>query len=121
MDKKLAATTDDYIGQFPEDVQVMLREVRSTIRKAAPKAEERISYGMPGYFQGGKLVWFGGFRDHISFFPTGSGVSAFKKELAGYKTAKGTIQFPLDKPIPYALITKIVKYRLKENAAQAKK
>ncbi|MGE5072087.1 MAG: iron chaperone [Anaerolineae bacterium] len=120
MDKKIAATPDEYIAQFPQDVQKILNKVRATIRKAAPKATERIGYGMPGYYQDGSLVWFGGHPNHIGFYPTGEGIAAFKKELASYKTSKGAVQFPLGEPIPYALITKIVKHRVAENAKNKK-
>lgn len=112
------ATVQEYIAQFPADVQKSLRKLRATIKKAAPDAEERISYQIPGYFLNGRLVWFAGFKDHISFFPTGSGVSAFAGALRGYKTNKGTVQFKLDEPIPYDLVTRIVKYRVKENKAK---
>ena len=117
MDKKSAIpeTVDEYIAQFPADVQRILKKVRATIKKAAPKAEERLSYRMPGYYLDGQLVWFGGHPKHIGFYPTGEGITAFKKELAGYKTSKGAVQFPLDKPIPYDLITRIVKKRVQAN------
>jgi uncharacterized protein YdhG (YjbR/CyaY superfamily) len=110
-----ASTVDEYIGRFPADVQRILQKVRATIKKAAPKAEERISYGMPGYFLNGHLVWFGGHPNHIGFYPTGQGITTFKQELAGYKTSKGAVQFPLAQPVPYALITKMVKQRVQEN------
>jgi uncharacterized protein YdhG (YjbR/CyaY superfamily) len=118
MDKKKAAytTVDEYIAQAPKDVQPILKKIRATIKKAAPKAEERIGYQMPGYYLNGPLVWFGAHPHHIGLYPTGEGITAFKTELAGYKTSKGAVQFPLDEPMPYALITKIVKYRVKENA-----
>ncbi len=108
-------TVDEYIAQFPEDVRQVLEQMRSTIRESAPQVEERISYGMPGYFLKGRLVWFGGFKKHISFFPTTSGIDHFQEELAGYKQSKGTVQFALDKPVPYDLIARIVKYRVAEN------
>ncbi len=111
-----------YIGKFPEDVAETLRKVRATIRRAAPKAEETISYMMPGYRLNGQLVWFAAFKEHIGFFPRGSSaIEAFKKELAGYKLSKGTVRFPLDKPIPFGLIGKMVKFRVKENMAAGKK
>src|SRR5512143_3321014 len=113
-----ASTVEEYIGRFPADVQRILQKVRATIRKAAPKAEERISYGMPGYFQNGQLVWFGGHPRHIGFYPTGEGIAAFEQELAAYKTSKGAVQFPLDRPIPYALITKMVKARVRANTSK---
>ena len=105
---------DDYIKAFPKEVQLLLEQIRATIKKAAPKAEEAIRYGIPTFRVNNKnLVHFGGFKDHVSFFPGASGISAFKKELAIYKTSKGTVQFPLDKKLPLTLIAKIVKYRLK--------
>lgn len=108
---------DSYIADFPKETQTLLRKIRATIRKAAPKATEKISYGMPGYYFNGYLVYFGGFKKHVSFFPASGGIRAlFSTQLAKYKGGKGTIQFPIDKPIPFGLITKIVKFRLKENA-----
>lgn len=118
-------TVDAYIASFPDAVRVKLIELRAIIQKAAPKADEGISYGMPDYKQDGVLVYFGGFKAHISFFPTGDGVAAFANELKGFTTSKGTIQLPLDKPLPVALIKKIVAYRIAKNkekvAAKKKK
>jgi uncharacterized protein YdhG (YjbR/CyaY superfamily) len=118
MDTKKAryTTVDEYIAQAPKDVQPILKKIRATIKKAAPKAEEKISYQMPGYYLNGQLVWFGAHPHHIGFYPTGEGMQAFQKEFASYKTSKGAVQFPLDGPIPYALITRVVKYRIKEMA-----
>lgn len=114
--KKAKPTTiDEYIAQFPEDVQQVLSRVRAVIHEAAPEATEKISYQMPAFYQNGMLVWFGGFQKHIGFYPKGSGVEAFKEELSSYKSSKGAVQFPLDKPIPYDLIRKIVKFRVAEN------
>jgi uncharacterized protein YdhG (YjbR/CyaY superfamily) len=115
-----AASIDKYIAGFPKETQKVLKQVRATIRAAAPEAEERISYQMPAFAQNGILVWYGGHRDHIGFYPTGAGVAAFKKELTAYKCSKGAIQFPMDGPMPVKLITKIVKYRLAENTKKAK-
>jgi uncharacterized protein YdhG (YjbR/CyaY superfamily) len=113
---------DDYISGFPKETQKLLAEVRTTIKEVAPKAEEVISYMMPGYKLNGMLVWFAGFKNHIGFYPRGSSaIKAFEKELAGYKTSKGAVQFPKDKPMPLALIKKMVKYRVKENVGEAKK
>lgn len=112
---KRVTTVDEYILNFPPDVQKVLNKMRSVIKKAAPKAVEKISYQMPGYHLNGTLVWFGAHAHHIGFYPTGEGVEAFKKELSGYKLSKGAVQFPLDEPIPYTLITKIVKYRVAQN------
>ena len=112
-------TIDEYIDGFPPDVQAILRKMRETIRKAAPKAEEAINYQMPTYVLHGNLVHFAAFKSHIGFYPTPSGIEKFKAEIARYTWAKGSVQFPLDQPIPYALVTKIVKFRVKEVAAKA--
>ena len=109
------STIDEYIAQFPEDVQQILFKIRAVIKEAAPEAVERISYKMPVFYQKGNLVWFGVHPHHIGFYPTGSGIEAFKEELSAYKWSKGAVQFPFDKPIPYNLISKIVKYRVAEN------
>lgn len=108
-----------YIAGFPKDTQKMLEELRSTILKAASGAEEGISYQMPAYKYNGMLVYFAGYKSHIGFYPTPSGIEAFKKELSVYKGAKGSVQFPLDKPLPLQLITKIVKFRIKESLETA--
>ena len=110
---------DAYIANAPKDIQVILEKVRATIRKAAPKAEETINYGIPTFTLEGNLVHFAGFKNHIGFYPTPSGIEKFKKELSAYEGAKGSVKFPLDKPIPYALISKIVKFRVKENLERA--
>lgn len=116
---------DEYIAGCPQDVQQVLEKIRMTIQKAAPQAEETISYQMPTFRLNGNLVHFAAFKNHIGFYPTPSGIDEFKNELSAYKSAKGSVQFPLDQPIPYGLITKIVKFRVKENlervAAKAKK
>lgn len=112
-------TIDEYIAGFPPDVQAILQKIRATIRKAAPQAIETISYQLPTFTLHGNLVHFAAFKNHIGFYPTPSGIEKFQKELAGYKSAKGSVQFPLDKPIPYGLISKIVKFRVKENLAKA--
>ncbi len=104
-----------YIAAFHGNTQKMLKQLRATIKKAAPKAEEVISYGMPGYKLNGMLVWFAGYAKHIGFYPKPSAIKAFKKELSPYKMSKGAIQFPLDKPLPLELIAKMVKFRAKEN------
>jgi len=106
---------DSYIEGFPSDVQKILKKVRETIRKAAPAAEECISYGIPTYKLNGNLVHFAAFQKHIGFYPAPSGIEGFKKELSAYKGAKGSVQFPLDEAMPLALITRIVKLRVKEN------
>jgi len=113
---KKPKSVDDYISWFPEEDQRLLEQVRTAIQEVAPQAEEVISYAMPGYKLNGQLVWFAGFKNHIGFYPRGSSaIIAFEKELAGYKTSKGAIQFPKDKPLPLALIKKMVKYRVAEN------
>jgi len=107
------------IASFPPPVQTLLHEIRSIIRKEVPRAEEVISYNMPGYKLNGLLVWFAGNKEHIGFYPSGSPIVVFKKELEPYKTSKGAIQFPFDKPFPKALIQKIVRYRVEENEKNA--
>lgn len=104
-----------YIKDSPKEIQVVLGRLRAIIKKAAPKAEETISYGIPTFKLQGNLVHFGGYKTHIGFYPGASGIHVFKKELSAYKTSKGTVQLPLDKPLPVGLITKIVKFRIKEN------
>ncbi len=116
MDKSTAKDIDDYITRFPVAVQLLLTKVRETIQKAAPEATEAMAYGLPTFRLHGKnLVHFGGFKAHIGFYPAPQGLEAFKKELSHYKGSKGAVQFPLDQPLPLALIAKIVKYRVKEN------
>lgn len=106
---------DEYIAGFPKDVQEILEKIRMTIRKAAPDAEEIIKYQIPTFTLKGNLVHFGAFKKHIGFYPAPSGIEEFNEELSVYEGAKGSIKFPLDKPIPFALISKIVKFRVKEN------
>ncbi|HEX2912719.1 MAG TPA: DUF1801 domain-containing protein [Chloroflexia bacterium] len=114
------STIDEYIALFPEEVRALLESVRNTIKAAAPEAEERISYQMPAFAQHGNLVYFAALKDHIGFYPTGSGIEAFKEELAGYKTTKGSVKFPFDQPLPLDLITRIVQLRVSENLARAR-
>jgi uncharacterized protein YdhG (YjbR/CyaY superfamily) len=114
-------TIDEYIGQFPGEIQDLLQKLRQAIRESAPKAQEAISYRIPTFKLNGNLVHFAAFRDHISFFPTSSGITAFRNELSGYKTSKGTVQFPLDKPIPFDLVRKIVKFRVRENQGKKRR
>jgi uncharacterized protein YdhG (YjbR/CyaY superfamily) len=110
---------DSYIQDYPKDVQVLLKQMRATIKKLIPRSEEAIKYGLPTFILNEhNVVHFGGFKKHIGFFPTPSGVTAFKKELAGYKTSKGAIQFPIDIPLPLSLIKKIVQFRVKEVSAK---
>lgn len=106
---------DSYIALYPPDVRKLLEQIRSTIRKAAPDAQEKIGYGIPTFTLHGNLVHFGGFKNHIGFYPGPDAIVAFKKELSVYDGAKGSIQFPIDKPLPLDLITKMVKYRVKQN------
>jgi uncharacterized protein YdhG (YjbR/CyaY superfamily) len=109
------ANVDSYIASFPEHTREWLQQMRNIIKAAAPNAEETISYQMPAYKLNGMLVYFAGYKNHIGFYPTASGIAAFQKELSVYKGAKGSVQFPLDKPLPGTLIRKIVKFRLKQN------
>lgn len=111
-------TIDAYISSFPSDVQAILQQIRGIVRAAAPDAEEAIKYRIPTFVLGGNLVHFAAFAHHIGFYPTPSGMTQFQAELAAYRTAKGSVQFPLDKPIPYPLIKKIVKFRVQENRAK---
>ena len=113
-------TIDEYIAGFPREVQEILEEIRETIRAAAPDAEETISYQIPTFTLNGNLVHFAAFKKHIGFYPTSTGIEKFKKQLAAYEGAKGTVRFPLDKPIPFALIGRITRFRVKENLARAK-
>jgi uncharacterized protein YdhG (YjbR/CyaY superfamily) len=120
-DKKQFETIEEYIKTFPEDVQNILEKMRQTIRRAAPEALEAISYQMPTFKLNGKnLVHFAAWKNHIGFYPTPSGTEAFEKELSPYKRAKGSIQFPIEKPIPYDLVEKIVIFRMKENQGKKK-
>lgn len=112
-------TIEEYIATFPKNVREVLEELRRVIRESAPKAEETISYGIPTFDLNGRhLVHFAAYKNHVGFYPTSSGIKAFKKELSPFKTSKGTVQFPLDKPIPFDLVKKIVKFRVKENESK---
>lgn len=117
--RDISDSVDAYIAGFPPEVRAVLRQMRATIRKAAPDAEERISWGMPAYAQDGMLTFFAAFTKHISFFPGPEGIEKFKKELAPYGTSKGTVRFPLGTPVPHGLIARIVRFRVKENKARA--
>ncbi len=112
-------TIDEYIKAFPQDVQTILGKLRLTIQNAAPGATEKISYRMPTFYLNGNLVHFAAFDHHIGFYPTSSGVSAFQDELAGYKTSKGAIQFPIVQPLPLGLVEKIVAFRVMENIGKS--
>ena len=115
------ATIEEYIASFPPDVQEKLRGIRTVIRRAAPDTEEAIRYGIPTFRQNGSnLVHFAAFKDHLGFFPTSSGVEQFQKELSSYRISKGTIQFPLDKPVPYDLVERITLFRAGENREKKK-
>ena len=117
MDEKNSkiTTVDAYIAQFPPEVQTILQRIRAIVKAAAPEAEEKISYQMPYYALNGRLVYFAGFKRHIGFYPITTGIAAFKEELSAYKGAKGSVQFPLDQPMPYDLIRRIVEFRVAEN------
>lgn len=112
-------TIDEYIAAFPDDMQQILQQIRQTIRKAAPDAQEAISYQMPTFKLHGNLVHFAAYKKHVGFYPAPSGIEAFKDELAPYASSKGAVQFPLDQPIPYDLIGRIVIFRVAENLARA--
>lgn len=118
--KTSAKTMDEFIANSPKEAQAALRKIRALVRKAAPGAEETINYGIPTFKLDGNLVHFAGFKSHIGFYPTPSGIEKFKKELSAYETAKGSVKFPLDQPIPYDLIERIVRFRMKENLEKAK-
>ena len=119
--KAIPKTVNEYIGAFPKEVQPLLNQVRQTIKKAAPNAEELISYAMPAYKLNGVLVYFAGYKNHIGFYATPTGHEAFKKELSKYKEGKGSVQFPIDQQLPLSLITRIVKFRVKENEVKGTK
>jgi len=113
MKGQTAEDIDEYIVEFPKEVQAMLQQIRATIRKVAPKAEEAIKYAIPTFVWNGKnLVHFAAFKNHIGFYPTPTGIDSFKKELSKYKQGKGSVQFPLDEPMPLKLITEIVKLNM---------
>ncbi len=116
--KPTEETIDTYIAGFPPEVQVILKKLRATVSKAAPGATEAIKYRLPTFVLNGNLVHFGAFKNHIGFYATPTGNRQFRKEISVYEGAKGSVQFPLDKPIPYGLVTKMVKFRVKENLAK---
>lgn len=113
--KKQFNTIDEYIRTFPEDVQNILKKMRKTIQEAAPEAKEAISYQIPTFQLNGNLVHFAAFKNHIGFYPTSSGIEAFNDALSPYKRSKGSVQFPIDKPVPYDVVKKIVVFRVQEN------
>ncbi|MGZ6004741.1 MAG: iron chaperone [Candidatus Saccharimonadales bacterium] len=110
-----AKSVDEYIALQPPAAQKPLRQLRQLIRQSAPDAKEKLSYGLPYYYLNGRLVYFGGFKNHISLFPLKSGITAFQKQLQSYQTSAGTVKFPLDKPLPLELIKKIIDYRVEQN------
>ncbi len=120
MDAQRNPQVDAYLETFPPATQQLLAQLRELILKTVPGVEETIGYQMPAYRLDGALVYFAGYKHHIGFYPTGSGIEAFKKELSVFKGAKGSVQFPLDKPLPLTLIARIVRFRVKENQAKAK-
>jgi len=119
MKAKKAKDIDEYIADFPVDVQLLLQKVRTAIRKAAPKAEEAIKYQMPTFVLNGNLIHFAGYKNHIGLYPGSKPIEEFKDELSRYETSKGTVQLPLDEPIPVGLITKITKFCVKRNIERA--
>lgn len=121
MKNRAPADIDEYIEDFPANVRKILQKIRKTIQKAAPDATEVISYQMPAFKLNRVFIYFAGYKKHVSVYPAPRGVAAFKKELAEYEGGKGTVQFPLDHPVPYDLITRIVKYRVEEDSASTRK
>ena len=113
-------SVDEYIGYYPENIKAILEKLRKAIKQAAPKAEEVISYNMPAFKQNGMLIFYAVNKKHIGLYPTASGITVFKEELADYETSKGAIRFPIDKALPLTLIKNIVKYKVQENAEKAK-
>ncbi|MFA6571343.1 MAG: DUF1801 domain-containing protein [Bacteroidota bacterium] len=113
--KNIASDIDNYISGFPIETQKLLKQMRSLIKKTVPTAEEVISYGMPAFRLHGILVYYAGYKHHIGFYPTASGIREFKAEFSEYKSSKGAVQFPIDKPLPLDLITRIIKFRVQEN------
>lgn len=118
--KKTFTSIDEYIAAFPKETQKILKEIRATIKAAAPNAEEKISYQMPTFFLNGNLIHFAAFKNHIGIYPTPSGTEAFKEEISRYQGAKGSIRLPIDDPMPLKLISRIVKFRVSENLQKAK-
>ena len=119
--KVVAQTIDQYIAAFPAKIQKRLQAMRAAIKSVAPQATEKISYQMPTFYLNGNLVHFAAFKNHIGFYPVPSGIEAFKEELSKFPQGKGSVQFPHDKPLPLALIKRIVKFRVGENLAKAQK
>jgi uncharacterized protein YdhG (YjbR/CyaY superfamily) len=111
---------DEYIANFPAEVQLILKKLRSEISKVAPGATEKISYGIPTFYLNGNLVHFAGYENHIGFYPGAAGIEGFRDKLSAYEVSKGTVRFPIGKPIPYALISSIVKFRVRQNLEKSK-
>jgi uncharacterized protein YdhG (YjbR/CyaY superfamily) len=120
-DKPKPTDIDSYIADFPEATQALLQQIRATIQAAAPEATETISYAIPTFVYYGNLVHFAGYKEHIGFYPGAAGIEAFKEDISKYKWAKGSVQFPLNEPLPLDLVTRIVNYRLAQNVAKATK
>jgi uncharacterized protein YdhG (YjbR/CyaY superfamily) len=120
MENQKSQDVDEYISRYPEEVQEKLEKLRAVIQEAAPEAGEKISYQIPTFFLEGNLVHFAAYQKHIGFYPTSSGMDEFKQELSAYKGSKGSVQFPLDRPIPYELVRKIVIFRVAQNMERAK-
>jgi len=118
---KRYTSVDEYLADHPEEIREQLEDLREIIKKAAPQATERISYNMPAYDLNGILVYFAGYKGHIGFYPTASGIKAFQQKIAKFESSKGAVRFPLDKPLPKTLITRIVKFRAKENLEKPKR
>jgi uncharacterized protein YdhG (YjbR/CyaY superfamily) len=112
---------DEYISGFPENIQLILEQIRETIKRTAPEAEETIKYGMPTFTLNGNLVYFAAFKNHIGFYPIPTGIEAFKEQFSQYKTGKGSVQFPLEQPMPLDLIAQVVKFRVEQNLGKPKK
>jgi uncharacterized protein YdhG (YjbR/CyaY superfamily) len=119
--KKGYSSIDEYIRSFPEHIQKKLEEIRNVIKELVPEAQEKISYQIPAFSLNGNLVWFAGYAKHIGFYPGASGIKAFKSELSKYKYAKGSVQFPIEEPLPIELIKKIVNFKVEENLKKKKK
>jgi uncharacterized protein YdhG (YjbR/CyaY superfamily) len=113
------SSIDEYIAAFPDNVQAILKQMRAVIHAAAPDAKEKISYGIPTFYTSENLVHFAGYTHHVGFYPASSGIEHFRNELAGYELSRGTVRFPLDKPIPYDLVTRITEFRVKESRERA--
>lgn len=118
--KKNPITVEEYIQEFPKEVQEILQKIRAIVKEEAPEAQEKISYGMPTFSYKGVLVHFAAYKNHIGFYPTPSGIAKFEEQLKPYRHAKGSVQFLLSKPIPYDLIRQMIKTRVKENLTKAK-